>query len=116
VIIDCCGNHLAMARNEHTADQLDSIAGELKAASDTLKALTAAMRESGIPYALIHGESVKNLHLQKVIDWVGAANVDTRSQIRAHTLQIQSDAALQKQKNERQKQKAAAKKKTTKKK
>lgn len=108
-----------MARNEYTADKIESLARELTESSEALMSLAKSMREAGTPHVLIHGTTAENFHMPAVIEWVGKTTADARTQIRAYIAGIQSRAEFNKKHNENQKLAAAAKKpgkKTTKKK
>jgi hypothetical protein len=106
-----------MARNAHTSDDFDSMAAELSGAVDALKEIATLMRESELPFSLIHGTTASNVYVPALLDWIGKAKVDTQSQVRAHLAGKQSKAEFHKQQNQSRKAAAAKKpwKKATKK-
>ncbi|WP_397570447.1 hypothetical protein [Schlesneria sp. T3-172] len=98
-----------MARNERTPEEFESIARELSEASAAMLAAAAAMREQGMPHALIHGSTTLNRFLPAVLQWVDKTTADVKTQLRAYASGVPSHAELMKQQNETAK-KAAAKK------
>ncbi len=67
------------------------------------------MRESGLPNALIHGSSPKNVYLPAVLDWIEKAHADVKMQSRSYLMGVVSQAELHKQKTASQKAAAAKK-------
>ena len=98
-----------MARNERTAEQLESIASQLLDTSNSLKDIASSIRDGGMPAALVHATLVENTHIPAVIDWVDKLKIDVRSQLRAYLAGIQSNAERSKQHHVRQKLAAAKK-------
>ena len=98
-----------MARNDHTPEQFELIASELSELAAALNNVAYAMRDAGMPSALIHGTMTQNTHLPAVIDWVGKVTVDVKAQIRAYRTGVKSKAEIAKQQTEQQKLAAARK-------
>ena len=98
-----------MARNEKTAADIDAIANEIGEAVTSLRSIATAMRESGLPFVLIHGTTQQNTHIPSVVDWAGKAQLDAKSQIRAYLNGVKSKAETIKQYAENQKMAAAKK-------
>lgn len=98
-----------MARNAHTPEALELIASQLAEGVATLTATVKAMREGGLPSALIHGTTSQNRYIPAILDWIEKAAADTKSQLRAHAAGIQSDVERRKAYSETQKQAAAKK-------
>jgi len=103
-----------MARNERTAAQFDTIATDLRDASNAMSSMAQSMRESGIPHVLVHGNTTLDRYLPAVLEWIDKATGETKAQIRAYLTGAKSNAEYQKEQN--QKQKLAAAKKAPKKK
>lgn len=98
-----------MARNSHTPDTFDSLASELSAGAETLKAIAKLMRDNGMPSALIHGTTSQNRYVPAVLDWIEKTSADVKTQLRAYLAGVQSDAERRKEYNNNQKLAAAKK-------
>ncbi len=92
-----------MARNEYPPETFENLADQLSEGVDMLRAIAGAMRESGLPHALIHGTTSQTHHMPAVLDWIGKAQAEVKSQIRAYLGGIPSTAELNKQRSARQK-------------
>ena len=99
-----------MARSTQEPESFESIADALSKGADTLREIAAAMRESGMPQALVHGAATRNTHLPTVLDWIENTSADVKNQIRAYLAGVQSSAELMKQKTENQKRATGKKK------
>lgn len=98
-----------MARNEHTAETFDTLADELAECVSTLRAISAQMKESGIPHALIHGSTPQKIYVPSLIEWIDKTQADVKTQIRSYLTGMQSKAEVHKQRNEVRKAAAAKK-------
>lgn len=96
-----------MAREHHTAEQLEEIAEQLVSAAKDVVGIAEQLKASGMPHSLIHGTTLRSVYIPQLLDWIGKAKVDTESQIRSYRAGVQSKAEVHKKKNENQKQKAA---------
>ena len=98
-----------MARNTQKPKDFESVADKLLTGAEALRNIAKAMRESGMPHALVHGVAIKNVHLPTVLEWIKKANLDVTLQIDSYSESVQSSAELMKQKAESQKKSAAKK-------
>ena len=98
-----------MARNPHTAAELEAIADELQEASSLLRASAAAMRERRVESVLLHSTLSTHTHVPAIVDWSGKVSLDVKAQIRAHVAGIPSRAEILVQQNEQAKKSAARK-------
>ena len=100
-----------MARNPHTAADLEAIADELQEASTLLRSSAALMRERELGIVLLHSTLSVKTHIPAIMDWSGKASLDVKAQIRAHVKGVKSRAEIHIEQTEQAKQTAAKKKK-----
>ena len=98
-----------MARNQHPPELFESIAKDLSDGVTTLKSIAAAIRDSGMPHALIHSSSTTNVYVPALLDWIEKANADVKTQIRAYLAGVKSSAEFHKEKTAIQKLAASKK-------
>ena len=98
-----------MARNNHTAEQIEAIAKELIEAAQSLTTIATAMRENDLEHALIHGTMSQKTHLPALVNWIDKACFDIGVQIKAKNAKIPSIAGIIKEKAAKQKSKSGKK-------